>query len=248
MGAKETLTELLMADLGSDNITQPYLVLRTAMDDIVLYEPFNDRKLAPSSPWHSGLRFRKVPMAYIPKYAESAEAEEEMKPLALRQVKVGRYHAIGIPGTLPSLILRSASSSPKVLEIRTTDEPRISRRISSLNCAHCEQGFLTTDVGGKLQQFQLPNGAWFASGWSVRQLDLGGEVRHLAYHATREAYVVATCRDVDFYFSEDDNRHPEQDGKHSCFSFNFTAFVNPTTMHHDKHHVLLCQFRSDVYW
>jgi hypothetical protein len=22
----------------------------------------------------------------------------------------------------------------------------------------------------------------------------------------------------------------------------------PQTMHHDKHHVLLCQFRSDVYW
>jgi cleavage and polyadenylation specificity factor subunit 1 len=213
MGAKETLTELLMADLGSDGICQPYLVLRTAMDDIVLYEPFNDRKLPPSSPWHSGLRFRKVPMAYIPKYADSAEAEEEMKPLALRQVKVGQYHAVCIPGSLPSLILRSASSSPKVLEIRSTDEPGISRRISALNCAHCEQGFLTTDVGGKLQQFQLPKGAWFSSGWSVQQMDLGGEVRHLAYHAAREAYVVATCRDVDFYFSEDDNRHPEQDGK-----------------------------------
>jgi cleavage and polyadenylation specificity factor subunit 1 len=214
MGAKETLTEILMADLGSDGISQPYLVLRTAMDDIVLYEPFNDRKLASNSPWHTGLRFRKVPMAYIPKYAESADTELEAKPLPLRQVKAGQYQAICIPGVLPGLILKSASSSPRVLEVRTTNEPGIPRRISSLNCAHCEKGFLTTDAGGKLQQFQLPKGVWYSAGWSVRQLDLGGEVRHIAYHAAREAYVVATCRDVDFYFSEDDNRHPEQDGKY----------------------------------
>jgi cleavage and polyadenylation specificity factor subunit 1 len=217
MGAKETLTELLMADLGADGHSQPYLVLRTAMDDIVLYEPFNDRKLAASSPWYADLRFRKVPMVYIPKYNEAADDDLELKPPALRGVNIGQYQAICIPGTPPSLILRSASSSPKVLEIRSTDEHGHVQRISSLNTPRCQQGFLTVDSGGTLKEFRLPEGAWFSSGWSVRQLDLGGELRHLAYHTSREVYVVATSRDVDFYFSEDDNRHPEQDGKYMIF-------------------------------
>lgn len=216
MGAKDTLTELSFTDLGSDDIVQPYLILRTAMDDIVLYEPFSSPAPSASEPWYAGLRFRKVPSAYIPKYNEAIADELELRPVSLTPVSIGGYQAVCIPGMPPAVIIKDATSLPKALEIRQKEDSGKVQVISPLHRESCKRGFLTIGPGGTLQEFTLPEEAWYGAGWSVTQLDLGDltqEVRQLTYHAPRGLYVVATCRDVDFYFSEDDNRHPDQDGK-----------------------------------
>ncbi|KJX93568.1 Cleavage/polyadenylation specificity factor A subunit like protein [Zymoseptoria brevis] len=214
MGVKETLTELLVADLGSDGILQPYLMVRTAMDDVVLYEPFHFSPSASTGPWHSNLRFRKVPVPYIPKYNDSPLEDPNARPPALRRMRIGRYDTVSIPGAPSCLLLKEASGPPKILEVNEPNKTNTTTILTPLNRVGCEDGFATVDVHGALHECQLHPDAWFSTGWSIRQIDLGDdarEVRHLAYHEARGMFVAATCTMVDFYFAEEDGRHPEQD-------------------------------------
>ena len=208
VGTKVTLTELLLADLGQSGFTQPYLVLRTAMDDIVLYEPFHCPHKPNKDSWHSNLHFRKVPFSYIPKYSEQLTEE---RPPPLKPVSIGGYHAVNIPGSPASVLLKEPSSLPKVLEVRATHSSQRATVLSPIHRPGCEFGFLTISADEELQESQLPEETWYGTGWSIQQVDISEDVRHVAYHAEREVYVVATCRDIDFYFAGEDGRHPEQD-------------------------------------
>ncbi|CAK4030828.1 related to CFT1 [Lecanosticta acicola] len=213
-GPKEALTELLVADLGVEGVTQPYLALRTAIDDIVLYEPFTYAQNTASDTWYANLRFRKVPFHYIPKYNEAIAADESTRPLPLKALHVGDSDTIMIPGAPPSLLLKDASSLPKTLEVRPTRTSTHVAVLSAINRPGCENGFIAIEEEGSLTEAQLPTDTWYGTGWSVKQMSIGegaSEVRHLAYHETRGMFVVATSRDVDFYFAEEDGRHSEQD-------------------------------------
>lgn len=246
MGSKETLTELLVADLGRGTLLQTYLILRTAMDDIILYESFVREADSSSESWHTGLRFRKVPLTYIPKYNESL-ADELQLSVPLRSLQVGDFRAVCIPGSPASLILKDPTSLPKILEVRLSEAPTRATTLSPLSTSAHPNGFMVLDANSMLQEYSFPNDVWYGTGWSVRQIKLDRpdeEIRHIAYHASRGLYIVAACRYVDFYFSEDDVRHPDQDGKSD---FHFKARTRRPT-HHDKHHVFLLQFRSGVYW
>ncbi|KAK4499059.1 hypothetical protein PRZ48_009571 [Zasmidium cellare] len=211
-GTKEAIAELLVADLGQYDSTQPYLVLRTAVDDVILYEPFHYPPPIKADSWQSNLRFRKVPLSYIPKYNDTLAEEESGRSPALTAIRVGSYLAVTIPAAPPLLLLKEPSSLPRILEVRL---PKATNKVTSLEPVHrsgCERGFTFVTTNGELQECQLARDTWYGTGWSVQQMDFGGrEVRHLAYHETRGVYVVATCEDVDFYFASEDHRHPEQD-------------------------------------
>lgn len=230
-GIKETLAEMLFADLGTADVISPYLILRTALDDVVLYEPYLQRDgHFGKTEWYYGLQFRKVPVPYIPKYndtvpaTEEAEEEASARQPALRHIRVGDYTAVAIPGSPPCLLLKEATSPPKILEV--CQSAKRSGRVSSitpLNRIDCQRGFATLTQSGGLVEQTLPEGAWFGTGWSVRQNDLQidgntEEVRHLAYHKEKGVWVVGTCRKVDFWFAKEDGRHSEQDGN-SPFPF-----------------------------
>ncbi|KAK3066100.1 mRNA cleavage and polyadenylation factor subunit, partial [Teratosphaeriaceae sp. CCFEE 6253] len=100
-GGKVALTELLLVELGTEEVRRPYLLVRTGMDDLVLYEPFH---LAPpaapaaadaaatavgeqGAAW-AGLRFRKVPLNYLPKYDEGIDTGADGRPAPLQAVTV----------------------------------------------------------------------------------------------------------------------------------------------------------------
>lgn len=208
VGTKATLTELLVADLGQDSATEPYLIVRTAMDDIVLYEPFHYPLRPNEDSWHSSLHFRKVPFSYIPKYNEQL-SDAQTPPL--KRIQVGGYHAVNIPGGPTNLLMKESSSLPKVLEVRDTQSSQRATVMSPVHRPGCEHGFLTINADEEVQENQLPEKTWYGTGWSIQQVNIGEDVRHIAYHAEREVYVVATCRDIDFYFAGEDGRHPEQD-------------------------------------
>jgi cleavage and polyadenylation specificity factor subunit 1 len=217
MGVKETLTEILVADLGSDGVHQPYLMVRTAMDDVVLYEPFQASPPISAESWFSNLRFRKVPVPYVPKYTESLGEDAHARPPVLQRMQIGPYSTVAIPGAPPCLLLKEASGPPKILEVNETKKSNSTTSLTPVNRVGNAHGFATVDADRALHEFRLPLDAWYSTGWSVRQIDLGDdarEVRHLAYHEARGLFVAATCTMVDFYFAEEDGRHPEQDGKH----------------------------------
>ncbi|EMC95320.1 hypothetical protein BAUCODRAFT_25380 [Baudoinia panamericana UAMH 10762] len=210
-GGKVTLTEVLVVDLGAEGVTRPYLIVRTAMDDLILYEPFHysATTLDARATGFTDLRFRKVPFTYLPKYDEGLDTADG-RPAQLQPAVIGGRNALYLPGGTPSFLVKEATSLPKVLGLRA----RGVRSFSPLHRAGCQQGFALVDGDGKLKEYQLPGHVSFATGWSVRTLTLGEppqEVRQVAYHEQRGIYVVATCRDVDFTLHDLDERQRDDE-------------------------------------
>ena len=218
------------------------------MDDLTLYEPWSK---SPES-WGANLRFRKVPFAHVPKFDETAHEEDDGRPPPLRPVNVGRYAAVQIPGPTPSLLLKEASSLPKVLGVRAHNV----KSLISLHHKGCEHGFGILKENG-LEECQLPTDADFSSGWCVRKLAIGDpaqEVRHIAFHEDRQMYVLATCRNVDFYFPEEGGRHQDQDGMSIPYNIPISELnilsrcvCSKAATHHEHIRLLLLSPWSDVY-
>ncbi|KAG9903177.1 protein CFT1, partial [Aureobasidium melanogenum] len=208
---KETLTELIFADLGDATAKSPYLILRSSADDLIVYEPFHHPS-APStasSPFTTNLRFRKVPGLHMPKFNEDASLQ---KPAPLKFLpNVGGYSTVFMAGGSPSFVVKDASSLPRIVSLRGKGV----RRLCGLNSRKCEAGFAWVDTAGTLREGQIPAGTKFASnGWSIRKFSPFSEhveVQKIAYHSERDCYVITTQEEVDFYPPEDDPRHPAAD-------------------------------------
>ncbi|KAI4740148.1 protein CFT1 [Aureobasidium sp. EXF-12298] len=208
---KETLAELIFADLGDETAKSPYLILRSSADDLIIYEPFH-HPATPStspSPFTTNLRFRKVPGLHMPKFNDDSSLQ---KPAALKLLpNVGGYSAVFMAGGSPSFVVKDASSLPRVVSLRGEGV----RRLSGLNSRKCEAGFAWVDTTGTLREGQIPTNTRFASnGWSVRRFSPFSEhieVQKIAYHSERDVYVITTQEEVDFYPPEDDPRHPAAD-------------------------------------
>ncbi|KAK5171969.1 mRNA cleavage and polyadenylation factor subunit [Saxophila tyrrhenica] len=209
VGAKETLTELLITDIGTEDSKEPYLMVRSAMDDLNLYQPWSA-----GSSWKEVLRFRKVTLDYIPKFDGSTPDESNGRPAPLQQVRVGRFDAVVVPGAYPSFLLKEAAALPKVVPLRAHNV----KALIPLHRPGCDSGFAilrsatSSDDEGvetkklELQELALPADAEFSTGWCVQKQTFGDpaeQVRDVAYHEERGMYVVATCRDVDFHLEGD---------------------------------------------
>ncbi|GAB7354687.1 hypothetical protein MBLNU459_g5108t1 [Dothideomycetes sp. NU459] len=208
---KETLTELLFADLGDAAAKSPYLILRSATDDLTLYEPFHHPAVSPTSlsPFTTNLRFRKVPGMHLPKYNEDASLE---KPTPLRALtNVGGCTAVFMAGGSPSFILKDATSLPHIVNLRGNGV----RGLCGFNSRKCEAGFAYIDTSGTLREGQLPAGTTFSSnGWSVRKISpfpTGYLIQNVGYHSEQAVYVVVTKEEVDFSPPGDDHKHPAAD-------------------------------------
>ncbi|KAK4896789.1 mRNA cleavage and polyadenylation factor subunit [Elasticomyces elasticus] len=204
-GGKVQVTEVLVAELGVGEGRGAYLVVRTGVDELVLYEPF--RYLAGGvvcgETGFEGLRFRKVPSTYVPRYDEGFD-NEGGRPAPLRAVMVGGRSCVVVPGSQVGLIVKEVAGMPKVLGLRTGGKVR-----TLVPASTAEGGFGIVDAEGKMREYRLPGDASYETGWSVRFLPLslpmdgGGEkvmeIRFVAFHEKRGVYVVAACWDVDFH-------------------------------------------------
>ncbi|KAI6828359.1 protein CFT1 [Hortaea werneckii] len=212
-GGKEALTELLVTDLGTSDVKRPYLIARTSLDDLAMYEPFwyTGDNSDPRNSGFEGLRWRKVPNTYVPKYDENLDTEAaDACPGLLKSAEIGGRHCVYVPGSSPSLLVKESTSLPRVLGLRSSAV----KSFTSVNRAGFLDGFALVEGDGSFVEYNLPSGAAFGSGWHVQKLALGEpaeEVRHLAYHGGRGVYVVATCRLADFYLVDQEG-HVETDG------------------------------------
>ena len=133
------------------------------------------------------------------------------RPSPLMSMRIGRYSTVHVPGATPTLILREDSSLPKALSLHAGN----AKALTPLNHQGCENGFGVVD-DDRLKEYRLPENAEIGSGWCVQRMAIGEpaeEVRHVAFHDGKQMYVVATYKNIDFYFPEEDGRHQEQDGK-----------------------------------
>ncbi|KAL2063510.1 hypothetical protein VTL71DRAFT_5315 [Oculimacula yallundae] len=207
--ARETITELIVADLGDDTSKFPYLILRPSTDDLTIYEPFHSNSET-SSPLSSTLQFLKINNPHLAKNPDVSAIETEDDVSAKRNEpmraisNLGGYSTVFLPGGSPSFVLKTAKSTPKVLSLQGVGV----RGMSSFHTEGCDRGFIYTDVEGIARVSQLPPDTTFAElGVSLQKVELGEEVHGIAYHTTSECYVAATSTLVDFELPKDEDHH-----------------------------------------
>ncbi|KAK1034542.1 mRNA cleavage and polyadenylation factor subunit [Friedmanniomyces endolithicus] len=227
-GGKVALTELLVTDLGTEELHRPYMIVRSSLDDLTLYEPFHhdatttSASLAGKDNGFEGLRFRKVPTSYVPKYDEgldNSDGSDAGRPAPLRAVRVTGRSMMLVPGQAPSLLIKEAVGQPKFLGLRTGGKVNAFVPLQTTAQVTAESGnphFALVDAHGKLKEFRLPvdGNTGYETGWSVHTVPLALptddgeralEVRHVAFHEARNVYVVAACSEVDFVLPEEDD-------------------------------------------
>ncbi|KAG4415318.1 hypothetical protein IFR04_011522 [Cadophora malorum] len=209
--ARETITELIVADLGDEVSKSPYLILRPSTDDLTIYEPFRTTS-EPTSPLSSTLQFLKIHNPHLARNPDVSAIETEDNVAGNRDEpmraisNLGGYSTVFLPGGSPSFVLKTAKSTPKVLSLQGLGV----RGMSSFHTEGCDRGFIYTDVDGVARVSQLPEDTKFAElGVSLQKVQLGEEVHGVAYHSTSECYVAATSTLVDFELpKEEDHHHP----------------------------------------
>lgn len=202
----ETLTEIVIADVGDYLDKTTYLIIRTSTDDVVLYQPF------PVLGSVGSFRFRKVNSrrtAISPAEAveESAEADTQRRNHPMRVLPdIDGYSAVFVPGASPALVLKHAASSPRIHSLQ-------SKAIKTLNSYHgtiCSRGFIYVDNRDNLHIARLPPNADFGhSEWVSQRTKLGEDVACLTYFGRTGSYILGTSQNVDFQLPQDDEWHSD---------------------------------------
>ncbi|EXJ66921.1 uncharacterized protein A1O5_10116 [Cladophialophora psammophila CBS 110553] len=207
---KDDLAEALLVDLGDATDSRPYLVVHNTAGDIILYEPFADPEVVGS------FKFKKV--STKPAEAPEDQIEEEGEESSLRPMQVitnlaGRA-SVFIPGLQPMLILREASTMPRVYELGL-------QNIKSMNAIHigsCRHGFVFIDESDYICFSQLPQSLMLGqSDWVIKRVPIGEDIPSLAYFSPTDSYVLATNQTVDFQLPQDDEWHPEWQNEATTF-------------------------------
>ncbi|KAI9842274.1 MAG: mRNA cleavage and polyadenylation factor subunit [Sclerophora amabilis] len=210
-GTRAELTEILVAELGDSTAKSPYLIVRVANDDLTIYQPFHRSATEQDQSLSLTLQFLKISNPSLAKaYSSSVDlpaAETDTSSSPLRRLPdVGGYSTVFLPGVSPSFILKEASTTPKVINLRG----KAVKGMSGFHTGGCEKGWVYVDVEGVVRVSQLPQGVRYAdTGWSTRTVDIGEEIEALAYHPPTETYVIATSEKVDFELPKDDDYHKE---------------------------------------
>jgi cleavage and polyadenylation specificity factor subunit 1 len=199
----ETLSEILIADLGDSNDTQPYLVFRSSSGNIALYNPFTLSS--------SGLGFRKAKLRQNAKTA-SAEVSEQggdnigMIWRPMKMALVSGLFVVLVPGQFPAMVTRSATSSPRLYNLQSGKI----LGFSGHHAASCSQGFVYIDSHDSLCMAQLPTEVSLGhSDWIERKIELGSDISGIAYLERTQCYALAASRLADFQLPQDDEWHAD---------------------------------------
>ena len=157
--AKETLTEILVAELGDSTHKSPYMIvrilfatqdpfanyrqLRSANDDLIIYQPYQSPIQGSTD---TSLRFLKIANPHLPSVPkednEDAEEGQQERRQPLRSLhEVGGYSVVFMLGQSPCFIIKSASSPPQVTDL--CDGPI--RSLTQLHSPKCQNSFLYID-------------------------------------------------------------------------------------------------------
>lgn len=118
--------------------------LRTALDDIVIYQPYHYPSATATQSFTSDLRWTKVSQPTVSKMSEmfSEEGESASSGSTLRRMgNVSGYSIVALNGTSPSVIIKEASSSLKLVKVKG----RSIRSIGGFHTAQCDRGIVSVD-------------------------------------------------------------------------------------------------------
>ncbi|KAG5914028.1 hypothetical protein E4U42_000727, partial [Claviceps africana] len=213
--SKESVAEILVADLGDAVSQTPYLIVRHATDDLTLYEPIRHHKDDATAKegavsLAASLLFKKSANACLATTAaDTAEDETEEPPryVPLRRcANVHGYSAVFLPNSSPGFVLKSSKSVPRVVGLQGLGV----RGMSTFHTAGCDRGFIYVDTEGIARVTELPSDSNVTElGVSVRRMALGCDVGMISYHEPSGTYVAACTRREPFTLPRDDDYHKE---------------------------------------
>lgn len=208
--AKDTLTEILVADLGDTTSSSPFLLVRHANDDLTIYRPFRIPRQDPAE-LSKSLHFQKVSndrLAKSPVAVADDDAEQQPRMVPMRQcADVGGYKAVFLPGASPSFVIKTSKTMPKVLGLQGTGV----RSMSPFHTEGCERGFIYADSNGIARVTQIPteNTSYADIGMSLKKLPLHTDVNSTAFHPPSGTYVVGCDILEPFELPKEDDYHKE---------------------------------------
>ncbi|MCJ1478715.1 mRNA cleavage and polyadenylation factor subunit [Lambiella insularis] len=200
--ARESLVEILVAELGDSVLKSPYLLLRSANDDVTIYYPYQ----ATSETSRAALRFAKTSSQVTSTTVPFEDFDRRMHcNQRLRAVhNIGNFSAVLRSGVSPCLILRTASTS--VMSIPFVSESV--RAFHSFHSQDCQRGYIYVDDMGAISIAQLPMHVNLSTGWVSQTLFSGEDIVAFGYHAATDRYVIGIDEKVN-YKLPDDELHPE---------------------------------------
>ncbi|KAL8663079.1 MAG: hypothetical protein Q9168_008152, partial [Polycauliona sp. 1 TL-2023] len=209
--AKEDLTELLVTDLGDASHKAPFLILRSAANDLIIYQPFQSPVAGTRD---TILHFLKLPnpnsnITHLSTgYEDEVSRREPMRAIP----DLGGYSTVFLPGDAPTFVIKSASSPPQFINLHEDSVQCLSR----LNTSTCEKGFAYIDQTGNIKFAQLPTDCHYHTGWVTRRTSLGEDVHAIDYHEPSRSYVLGVSQKADFKLPEDET-HPEWNTESTSF-------------------------------
>jgi cleavage and polyadenylation specificity factor subunit 1 len=163
-------------------------------------------------PSQVSLHFLKVNNPHIAKNPEVSAEEMADSTVPLRDhpmraiANLGGYSTVFLPGGSPSFVIRSSTTSPKVMNLRGVGV----RGMSGFHTAGCDRGFIYVDINGVARVSQLPTNVNFTElGMTVERINLREEVRSITYHPPMDVYVIGTSTWEEFVLPKDDDYHKE---------------------------------------
>ncbi|KAL1990323.1 hypothetical protein VTN49DRAFT_6162 [Thermomyces lanuginosus] len=204
---RETLSEILVADIGEQELQLPYLILRTGTDDLILYRPFRCNE---ADKEYTNLKFIREVNHVLPRVPSEAstkiteKSQRRLKPLRILP-DLGGLRAVFMPGASASFILGTSKSIPHVVSIRGD----FVCGLSSLNISGCEKGFVYIDNEGIVRTCQLPEETTLDLPWPIRRIPMNEQVDYLTYATASNTYVYGAANKRNFKLPDDDEIHPE---------------------------------------
>ncbi|KAJ5634886.1 Cleavage/polyadenylation specificity factor A subunit C-terminal [Penicillium herquei] len=232
--SREIIKETIVANLGDSSTTEPFLIVRTSNDDLVVYRPVFIQSDADNNP--SSLRFYREAHHTLSKIkSPSSSIQEDMtsqRPRPLRALSnISGLSTVFMPGDPGSFLVRTSKSSPHVVRLRgeyirwlsTFDSP----------ATGCENGFIYVDSENIIRTCRLPPNINLDYSWIIRKVQLDEQVDFLTYATASKTYVLGTSSNEDFKLPDNDELHPEWRGEEIEFlpevPQSFIKVVSPKT-------------------
>ncbi|KAI2630334.1 CPSF A subunit region-domain-containing protein [Hypomontagnella submonticulosa] len=207
--ARETIKEIMVADLGDMTSSQPYLIVRHDNDDITIYQPFRTPSTTQELP--TTLHFQKLPNPVLADRSdEPADDEDDIVqriPPMRRCDNIAGYKTVFLPGNSPSFILKSSKTLPKVLGLHGEGV----RGMSSFHTEGCERGFIYADSKGIARVSQIPirNTTYAEIGMALKKIPIHADVRSISHHPPSGTFVVGCDVLEPFELPKEDDYHKE---------------------------------------
>ncbi|KYK58160.1 Cleavage factor two protein 1 [Drechmeria coniospora] len=208
--SRESVSEILVADLGDAVSKAPHLIVRHSTDDLTIYEPVRYPSDGQEPALSNSLLFKKSANATLAQGPEDTSQDEHAEPprfVPLRScTNVGGYSTVFLSGPSPSFVLKSSKSLPRVVRLQGQGV----RGMSPFHTEGCDRGFIYADSAGVARVTQLPGATNLAElGISVKKIPLEADIRNIAYHHPTGTYVAACTVREPMELPRDDDYHKE---------------------------------------